>query len=217
MAKLTGRTLLDAENLAETPDTEIFGLSATFGSFTSIGSLWVISDTKTEPAQFDPGTMLTCGCAACLATHEGDISQFKAEGNLQPSAAGTGSFTAGAAQAPTYAVDALINEYHAQWGSFTPGTAVTVTYSFLTSVPGYYPSNADERYQFATMNAAQKQAARDAFANFAEVANITFVEVAAGTGSINLGTANLGNGIGGWALSNPGYSGTNDHSEAGDV
>ena len=64
-------------------------------------------------------------------------------------------------QAPTYAINGVVNEYHYQWGSYTPGTATTVTYSFLTSVPGYYAANAGERNQFAAMNATQKQVARD--------------------------------------------------------
>ncbi len=212
MAKLTGRTLLDRENSAESLDAEMFGSPGAFGSF------WATSDARTELVQIDLGTTLMCGCAACVAEREGGNNQFKAEGNLQPAAAGTGSFPAGAVQAPSYAVNAVVNEYQIQWGSFTPGTAVTVTYSFLTNVPSYYSANADERFQFAAMNAAQKQAARDSFTNYAEVANVTFVEVAAGTGSINLGTANLGSGIGGWAYyPSPGYSGANDHSVAGDV
>ena len=82
-----------------------------------------------------------------------------------------------AATAPLYAVNALVNEYGYRWGSFAPGNPAVVTYSFLTSVPGYYAS-ADERNNFVAMNGAQQQAARDAFAMFAEVANITFVEVA---------------------------------------
>ena len=121
-------------------------------------------------------------------------------------------------QAPTYAINGVVNEYHYQWGSYTPGTATTVTYSFLTSVPGYYAANAGERNQFAAMNATQKQVTRDTFALFAEAANITFVEVAPGTASINLATANLGAGIGGWAYyPYPGYSGPGDQTVMGDV
>ena len=58
----------------------------------------------------------------------------------------------------------------------------------------------------------------DAFALFAEAANIAFVEVAPGTASINLATANLGAGIGGWAYyPYPGYSGPGDQTVMGDV
>lgn len=50
------------------------------------------------------------------------------------------------------------------------------------------------------------------------MANITFVEVSSGSGSINLGTANLGSGIGGWAYyPSNGYSGSNDGYVYGDV
>ena len=72
------------------------------------------------------------------------------------------------------------------------------------------------------MNAAQKQAARDSFAAYADFSNIRFQEVASGTGSINLGTADLGAGIGGWAYywayyPRSGYAGTNDGNVWGDV
>jgi Ca2+-binding RTX toxin-like protein len=120
--------------------------------------------------------------------------------------------------APTYAIDAVANPWGAKWGGAAIGSAATVTFSFLTSVPSYYPANAEERSNFGPMNAAQKQAARDAFALYSEVANLTFVEVSAGTGSINLGTANLGSGIAGWAYyPRTGYSGSNDGDAYGDV
>jgi len=51
-----------------------------------------------------------------------------------------------------------------------------------------------------------------------EAANITFVEVSSGKGAINLGTANLGSGIGGWAYyPGAGTNGTTDRSVQGDV
>ena len=122
-------------------------------------------------------------------------------------------------QAPSYAIDALVNEYDYQWGSWTPGTAVTVTYSFLTSVPGYYASNADERNNFvADERGAEAGGARRVRAIIREVANITFVEVSPGIGSINLGTADLGSRIGGWAYyPATGYSGSDDRRAWGDV
>jgi Ca2+-binding RTX toxin-like protein len=163
--------------------------------------------------------MLMCACPDCLATRQGEKG-FVADdgGHAVVASAGSGSFAAGAAQAPSYAVNAVVNPYGWQWGSFTPGTAAVVTYSFLTSVPNYYGSGAGERNQFVPMNAVQQQAARDALTLFAEAANITFVQAAAGTGSINFGTANLGNGIGGWAYyPAAGYVGVNNASAAGDV
>ena len=164
------------------------------------------------------GFSMLCGCAACLAARKGETSTFKAEAvqvaaDKTPSlpvadaAAAAGAFTAGAATEPTYALNALLAGSSNKWGNSPAGTAVVVTYSFLTSVPGYYPPGAGERTHFVAMNAVQQQAAKDALALYSEAANITFVLVAAGTGSINFGTADLGNGIGGWAYYPRPYSG----------
>ena len=158
------------------------------------------------------GQQAFCGCAACVASRD----LWAPESELtQPSA----NIPALAPlQAPYYAIDAVINPYDYKWNSMTPGVGATVSYSFLASVPNYYTSNADERDNFVAMNGVQKQAARDAFLLFSEAANITFVEVAPGTGAINLGTANLGSGVGGWAYyPGAGTSGTADNSVRGDV
>jgi len=115
-----------------------------------------------------------------------------------------------------------MNIFDYKWGSAVMGAPATVTYSFLTSIPNYYGPASVERNAFAPMSTVQQQAARDAFAMYAAVANITFVEVAAGapgvgTASINLGTADLP-GIAGQAyLPYPGYSGGNDNQVYGDV
>jgi hypothetical protein len=179
-----------------------------------------------------------CGCPACVAARGGDTSTFKASG-YDPASLHTtslqlntdtqsgvdllmttsgGALTPAAISAPSYAISALVNPYGYKWGSMTVGASATVTFSFLTSVPGYYASNAGERSNFAAMNTAQQNAALAAFSLYSQVANITFVQVAPGTGSINLGMADLGNGIGGWAYyPYPGYSGSNDASSYGDV
>jgi serralysin len=161
---------------------------------------------------------MICGCAACVAERS-DNEESAATTHLaqdwQPSVATSSDTTAAATyvspSAPSYAVPALSSGY--KWG----GPGITVTFSFLTSIPGYYSLNADERDHFVTMNATQRQAALDAFALYSEVANITFVQVASGQGSINLGTADLGSGVGGWAYYPRTYSGANDATHAGDV
>lgn len=174
---------------------------ATSGGFQPTSSLISIA----EPWQHG-------GCTACLSTNAAIAPEFASAGSLT-----------NAAQSPTVApaltsyVDALLNPYGWQWGSFTPGTAATVTYSFLTSVPSYYSFNADERINFAAMNAAQQDAVRDILRLYAEAANISFVEVS-GVGSITFGTADLGAGIGGWAYyPAAGYSGPSNGNQAGDV
>jgi Ca2+-binding RTX toxin-like protein len=168
---------------------------------------WPLADSGISPG---------CACPACAASRAGDT--FKAEptgdANVDIGPAAIGFVTNGGAAmptAPSYATSALLSG--SKWGGSTVGNPVTVTYSFLTSLPGYY-SGQDEASNFTPMNAAQRQAARDSFAMFAAVANISFVEVASAAGSINLGTADLGNGIGGWAY----YPGsTSSNSFAGDV
>lgn len=79
------------------------------------------------------------------------------------------------------AIDALI------YNSWQPraGMPVTLTYSFLNLVPA--DASTDDARGFAPMNAAQQQASREALAQWASVANISFREVAGG-GNIQLGT-----------------------------
>jgi Ca2+-binding RTX toxin-like protein len=76
------------------------------------------------------------------------------------------------------------------------GTAVSLTYSFMTSAPA--DGSADDVNGFAPMSATQQAAARTALALWANVANITFTEVASG-GKIQLGTNDQGNQSSGYA------------------
>lgn len=135
------------------------------GSLASISSLWSsVAETLTptqSASEIDLAPMAMCGCAACLTARGQDSNAFNGAGaenlptviqpalDIQPAAAGAGGFTAGAETAPSYATSALISGY--KWGS-SSGTT-TVTYSFLTSVPNYYSSNAEERSNFIGMNA----------------------------------------------------------------
>jgi Ca2+-binding RTX toxin-like protein len=169
------------------------------GSLASLSSLWtgVEREVPASADAPDPGSgpLLMCGCPACLAARNQTGDQPAAE--AVPAALGEAPGGPAAATAPGYATSALL--VGSKWGSTAAGTGATVTYSFLNSVPSYYPTNAEERVHFVPMNGTQAQAAREALAMYAEVANIQFVEVAAGTGTINFGTADLGAGIGGWA------------------
>lgn len=85
-------------------------------------------------------------------------------------------------------IAALLPEGEPKWGSSTVGTAATVTYSFMTAAPSY--ADADDRFRFAEFNASQREAAREALAAWAAVADITFVEVSdsGGGGQIRFGT-----------------------------
>lgn len=78
---------------------------------------------------------------------------------------------------PNY-IQALVSG--SSWAS--QGQAVTLTYSFLTSAPAYW-SGYEDSSTFSAFNEAQKSAARNALAEWSDVARITFQEVS-GTGQI---------------------------------
>jgi Ca2+-binding RTX toxin-like protein len=151
------------------------------------------------------GTQMSmCGCAACAGNSDTKPQAIEsAAADSEAAAAGPQLFP----NVPTNYVGALLNEYDLRWGgSAAVGSAVTITYSFLTSVPGYYPSNADEHDHFASMNALQNAAVRDILQTYSDVANINFVEVT-GVGAMTFGVADLGAGIAGWAYYPSTYQG----------
>jgi Ca2+-binding RTX toxin-like protein len=67
------------------------------------------------------------------------------------------------------------------------GNAVTITYSFLQALPAYSQRETD----FQVFSEPQKAAVRGILANISAVANITFVEVADGSGQMTFGNADL--------------------------
>ncbi|TWI69187.1 reprolysin-like metallo-peptidase family M12B [Pseudoduganella lurida] len=79
-------------------------------------------------------------------------------------------------------IDSLI---YGSWNR-TAGTPVTLTYSFLTRVPA--GASSEDANGFAAMSTVQQAAVRDALAQWASVANITFIETAANAGSLQFGT-----------------------------
>jgi hypothetical protein len=78
-------------------------------------------------------------------------------------------------------IDALA---YGSWNS-VPGTAVTLTYQFLQSPPR--DATTDDAKGFQAMSFAQQQATRAALNAWANVANISFVEVSGG-GQLHFGT-----------------------------
>lgn len=89
-------------------------------------------------------------------------------------------------------IDALIGS---SWSS-KAGSAITLTYTFLTRVPG--DATTDDANGFLPMDTVQQNAVRTALASWAAVANITFQEVTA-NGDIQLGTNNQGRTSSGYA------------------
>ena len=98
-------------------------------------------------------------------------------------------------------IDSLV---YSSWAS-RAGTPVDLTYSFMLTVPA--DASTDDATGFRPMTAAQQQAARDAMAQWADVANVTFREVASG-GNIQLATNNQGNSSSGYAYLPDGHSAT---------
>jgi serralysin len=99
------------------------------------------------------------------------------------------------------AIDSLV--YNSWTGQ--AGVPATVTYQFLTSPP--VGADSGDRNGFKPMTATQQQAARDAFALWANVANITFVELSssASNAQIRLGTNYQGDSSSGYSyLPEPG-------------
>jgi hypothetical protein len=91
-------------------------------------------------------------------------------------------------------------------------TPVALSYSFMAQAPSN--ASADDANGFRAMSTSQQQAARDAMAQWATVANITFTEVAA-NGDIQLGTNDQGDTSSGYAYlpngADPTYLFTNNH------
>ena len=76
-----------------------------------------------------------------------------------------------------------------EWGP-GGGTAVSLSYSFITSVPGYYDSDAQERDNFVAFTTDMQDAVRLALDDISTFTNIIFTEVS-GVGDITFGQANL--------------------------
>ena len=119
-----------------------------------------------------------CGCSSCLGLANNNSNNGSANQGSSPQAA----------QSYTTGIEALIGAH--KWSN------TTITYSFLTRVPDYYPGNAEERYQFTPFNETQKAAARRALQLYSEISGLNFVEVSdeGEGGTIRFGTANMQHG-----------------------
>jgi Ca2+-binding RTX toxin-like protein len=96
-----------------------------------------------------------------------------------------------ASSAPAYALAAMVydpaNDY--RWNDGQPlGTPVSLTYSFMTRVPGYA---SDPHQGFKAFTANQQATARDVLNAYSQIANVSFREVAdSDTAQIRFGTDN---------------------------
>jgi Ca2+-binding RTX toxin-like protein len=143
-----------------------------------------VVDTKASISHFSYG----CGCPAC----GGSVNNSDSVSFLGTNDASTSLAIANDPNIPDH-IEALLPPEQPRWNSNDPlGTPVSVTYSFLSEVPAYYPQDAEERKEFAAFNETQINGAREALKLWNAVSGINFVEVASGNGDIQFGTANLG-------------------------
>jgi hypothetical protein len=96
---------------------------------------------QSAQAASDGAHLSMCGCAACAGNSSDTGPQAIESAGDGPAAAGSEAASAAGPQlaftAPTAYVGALLNEYELRWGgSAAVGSPVTISYSFLTSVPG---------------------------------------------------------------------------------
>jgi VCBS repeat-containing protein len=133
-----------------------------------------------------------------------------ATANLDVTIAGIGS-----SAAPTYYVQDLLLSSSQRWNADKPyGSAATVSYTFLDTVPSYYPTGDWAYSGFKSFNAAQRDFVRATLSDLSKLANITFAETtSASTAAITFGFADIPN-YTGYAYY-PSGNGTN--SKAGDV
>ena len=89
---------------------------------------------------------------------------------------------------PVYVNDFTAIISGSSW-SLSDGTPTVVTYSFETSAQSYLSQYFSQAFinSFQAFTAQQEDLARGAFAQWAAVSGITFVEVAPGEGDIRLG------------------------------
>ena len=129
-----------------------------------------------------------CGCPACQDAHVQTAQPVIINETVYPVAGYIGP-----AQAST-----LITSY--EWGP-GGGTAQSLTYSFPTTIPGYYPGDAQEQTNFTAFTSAMKTAAREVFALIETFTNLTFTEVTGSNpiGDITMAQAQLDPGVGAWA------------------
>jgi hypothetical protein len=160
--------LVNTEKIASAiSNAKKFDLGQNFG--------WIGNDLPTSQLSTQPQC---CGFSSDFNNDSLNQTTTPTNGGLTPQA-NTG----------VYYIDALLPTPANYW------VGSTISYSFMTSVPSYYPWNYPERNKFVPFNTTQANAARRALQLFSEISGLRFVEVSdAGAGGIiRFGTANLGN------------------------
>ena len=128
-----------------------------------------------------------CGCAYCQHGHDhaGLLSDDSASILRDLAVLPGGGGTVTPASIGVNNAAELIHGF--EWG-LGGGTAASLTYSFPTSVPGYYVPNAQERNNFSPFTSEMQDSVRTALNHIEDFANLTFTEVT-GVGDLIFGQA----------------------------
>ena len=119
-----------------------------------------------DPAQLGHWSGAACGCAACAGS----------AGQTRDDLAATSSGFEFLYTTTPPAANAVLNQTpDVLWNGTAVGQAASLTYSFATSLMSEYQG---EFTGFSHFNAAEKTAVRQILALYAEVANVTFTEIA---------------------------------------
>ncbi|PCI99299.1 MAG: hypothetical protein COB14_06775, partial [Alphaproteobacteria bacterium] len=129
-----------------------------------------------------------CGCAYCQNGREHNEGAFNDAVQLKDLAVLSGG--GGSVTPATIGVNNAAELIHGnEWG-VGGGTAVNLTYSFITSVPSYYPSDAQEQMNFSVFTPEMQNAVRSVLSDMSTFTNVTFTEVS-GVGDLTYGQAYL--------------------------
>ncbi|NYZ22440.1 M10 family metallopeptidase C-terminal domain-containing protein, partial [Azospirillum oleiclasticum] len=97
-------------------------------------------------------------------------------------------------------IDALLAGNGYRWNAGAAvGTPVTITYSFPSTLPGYYAANAAERNGFQAVTAGMKAGIRAVLDVYEQVCNVTFVEASSGVGQMTFAQSRMGSGSAAYA------------------
>lgn len=194
------------------PDGDALTVLAVGGDAAAVGRVLALASGASLTIQangdfrYDPSTL-----RASLAAGESavDTVAYTVSDGRGGADMATATFTVtGVAERETaYYIDALIADEAARWNADGPlGAPVRITFGFAEAVPDYYETSAPERLDFRPFDAAQREAARGAFAGLEAFTAIEFDEAPYQQATIVLGRSDLPSGAG-WAyLPTPGQA-----------
>jgi Ca2+-binding RTX toxin-like protein len=207
-SQLVTNSFLDREisvNNLESIDAELSSKILNSRSFSTADLVSLVENRGVDSLVTNESSLshFSYGCA-CPCCQVGDVLDD----------ARSSSTTANTSASGVYYIDALLPPGLPRWNNTPIGSPTTVTYSFMTSVPGY---DNQPRPGFTPLDTTQKDGARKALQLWSDVSGLTFVEVANGQGQIQFGTSDFSTipALNGAAAFSVGYPSTDGN--AGDV